>query len=104
MDSRPGSSLERAAGSFNVAGTTACKSRDYGAPNLSCQRPNRVEVPFRRDGKSCLDDVHSQAVELVPHAYLLFTVHAAPRRLLAIAQCGVEYGDVVWLCLICFNV
>src|SRR6266446_4690547 len=96
MNPRAGGPFKSATGSFNVARTTARQGGNHGAANFARQRPHRVKVAFRCDRKSCLNDVHAQAVELVPHAYLLFAVHTAARRLLSIAQGGVKYGYMLW--------
>jgi hypothetical protein len=44
----------------------------------------------RRDREPGLDDVHAEVDELGRHAPLLAHGHAAPGRLLAVAQRGVE--------------
>src|ERR1700680_3093253 len=96
MNARTSGTFESAPGSFNVARTAARQSGNHGAANLSRQRPHRIKIPFRCDRKSGLNDVHTQTVELVPHAYLLFAVHTATRRLLSVAQGGVEYRYMLW--------
>ena len=47
-------------------------------------------IARRGDGKARLDDIDTQRLELQRHANLFFKVHAVPRRLLAVAQGGVE--------------
>ena len=89
-----GGAFEGAPGSFNVARTTSRQGGDDGAANLARQRPDRLKVAFRCDGKSGLDDVHAQPIELVRHAHLLGYVHAATRRLFSVAQGSIEYGNV----------
>ena len=47
-------------------------------------------IARRGDGEARLDNIDPQRLELQRHANLLVEVHAVPRRLLAIAQGGVE--------------
>src|SRR2546425_7746888 len=48
------------------------------------------EIAIRGDGKTRFDDIDAQAFELSRQAKLLFQVHRAARRLLAISQSRVE--------------
>ena len=54
--------------------------------------------PSEAIGKTRLDHIHAQTVELVSQAQLFLLVHAAARRLLAIAKRGVENRDAGSLC------
>ena len=67
---------------------------DDGTADLGRNRHHRCEIPIGGDGKAGLDEIHSQAVELMRHAHFFLDVHAATRRLFAVAKCGVEYSDL----------
>ena len=53
-----------------------------------------LEIALRGDGEAGLDDVDAEAFQLVGDGQLLIGVHAAARRLLAIAQGGVKDQDL----------
>ena len=93
MDARPGRSFDRLPGPLDVRRAGAGQARDDGTANRRRDGLHRREIAFRGDGKSGFDDVHAQAIELMRQAQLLLHVHAAPGRLLAIAQGSVEYPD-----------
>src|ERR1700687_4817434 len=65
----------------------------YGLGNT---RP-RVEVSRRRHGEAGLDDIDVQLLELTRDHYFFFDIHRRARRLLTVAQRGVEdpYGVLV---------
>src|SRR5258708_39842557 len=92
-----GAALESTRGALNAARTAARQRGDNGTAKFARQYPHRLKIALRRDGKSCLDDVYAQAIQLVGHAHLLGHVHAATRRLFSVAQGRIEYGDVLWL-------
>src|SRR5579864_3348343 len=91
MDARVGGCFEGLPSAFDVGSATASQGSDYRATNLTGYQLHRVEVAFGGNGESGLDDIDTQAVELARHAQFLAGGHAAPRRLLSVAQCGVEY-------------
>ena len=72
----------------------AGKAANDRTADLSRNRHHRCEIPIGGDGKACLDHIHSQAVELARHAHFLLDVHAATRRLFAVAKCSVKYSDL----------
>ena len=55
------------------------------------------EVAFRGHGEAGLDDVHAQVLKGMGHGELFLRGHAAAGRLLAVAQSGVEEGNVIAL-------
>src|SRR5262249_43898603 len=63
------------------------------APQLAGDRAHRLEVALARDREPRLDHVDAEALELARERELLGEVHAAPGRLLAVAQRGVEDPD-----------
>jgi hypothetical protein len=56
---------------------------------------DRFKISGGGDRETGLDDVDIQAFELSGHAYFLFDVHAAPGRLLPVAERRVEHDDAV---------
>jgi hypothetical protein len=91
MDTRVNSSFERLPGSLDVGVAAASQSGDHGPANLAGHKLHRVKIAFGGNGESGLDYIYAQAIELTRHAEFLVRGHAASRRLLAIAQCSVEY-------------
>ena len=65
--------------------------------HLAGDRLHGSEVTFGGDGESGLENVHAKVAKLVRHAQLFFVVHGAAGGLLAVAQCGVEEDDLVWI-------
>ena len=57
---------------------------------------DRLEVARRGDRETGLDHVDAQIHERLGDLQLLFEVHAAAGRLLAVAERGVENDDVAW--------
>ena len=86
MDARPGRSFKRLPGPLDVRRAGPGQAGDDGTPDGRCNRLHCGKVAFRGDGKAGFDDVHAQAVELVRQPQLFLHVHAASRRLLAVAQ------------------
>jgi hypothetical protein len=60
------------------------------APTAVGDALHGVEVAWAGEGKTGLDDVHPQAGQLLGDRQLLLQVEAGARRLLAVAQGGVE--------------
>ncbi len=96
-----GSAFQGAPGALDVAGATTRQGCDDGTANLPGQHAHRLKIAFRCDGKPRLEDVDTQSVQLVRHADFLGDIHAATRRLLPVAQGGIEYCDVLCLSQIC---
>ena len=55
------------------------------------------EVALGGHGEAGLDDVHAQIFKSVGHGELFLRGHAAAGGLLAVAQSGVEEGNVIWI-------
>src|SRR5258706_13596419 len=53
----------------------------------------RFEVAVGGNGKARFDHVHAEDIQLLSQAHFLLYVHAAARRLLAVAKCRVENGN-----------
>jgi hypothetical protein len=56
---------------------------------------NRFKVAIGAGRKSRFDDIHPQALKLARDAQFLVAGHGGPRRLLAVAQGGVENDEFV---------
>src|SRR3989454_7577975 len=93
MDARADSTLERLPRALDIRGASTREARNDRPANRSGDRLHSREITARGDGKPCLDHIHAQTVELVRQTQLFLHVHTAARRLLAIAQGGVEYRD-----------
>ena len=85
--------LQSLPGAFDILRAGAGKARDNRTPHRRGNRLHRREIAFGRDGESRLDHIDAQPVEVMRHAQLLRHIHAATRRLLAVAQRSVENRD-----------
>ncbi len=56
---------------------------------------NGVKISLRRDWEAGFNNVHAQRRKLVCELQLLSCMHGASRRLLAIAQRGIEKQDPI---------
>src|SRR5687768_3310781 len=74
---------------------SARQARDDGALDLAGDRLHGLEVTRRRGGEAGLDHVDAEARELLRDLELLGGVQRDARRLLAVAQRGVEDDDAV---------
>ncbi len=91
MDARASGPLEGLPGTLNVLRATPRQSPNHGPADLLRHGLYGAEFAVRGNGKSRLDHVHTQAVELMRHAQLLISIHAAARRLFPVTQRRVEY-------------
>src|SRR5437588_5829047 len=95
MDARPGRWLESLPGSLDVLRPAAGQCGYHRPSNFARYHLHGVKVTIGGNGKTRLDDIHSQVVKLACHADLFVHSHAAARRLLSIAQSSVEYRYVL---------
>src|SRR5580692_7171939 len=93
MNARPRCDFEGFPRAFNVPGTGTGESSDNWTPHRSSNDSHGGEITFRSDGEPSLDDIDAQPVELMRHTQFLGYVHAATRRLFAVAQGRVENRD-----------
>src|ERR1700741_4650586 len=93
MDSRPRRPLQCLPRAFDVLLAGPRQPGDDWPPDRCRNRLNRLEIAVRGNREPSFDYVHAEPVELLRHAQLLVDVHAATRRLLAIAQRGIEDRD-----------
>ena len=85
--------LERPGGFVDVGLAAAGERGDDRPPDFRRDLPGRFRVGRRGDREAGLDDVHAQRIERARHAQLRRHVHREARRLLAVAQRGVEHDD-----------
>ena len=95
VDARPRGLAHRLPRALDVGGVGAGQPRDHRAVDLSRDRPHGLEVARRGDREAGLDDVDPEPRELVGDLELLGRVEADARRLLPVAQGGVEDEDPV---------
>ena len=82
-------------GALDVGAGGAGEPADGGAAHLAGDGLHRLEVAGRGGGETGLDDVDAKGLERSRHFQFLGEVHARARRLLAVAQRGVEDGDAL---------
>ena len=90
VDAGPLGVLHGAPGLVNVVGMGAGQRGDDGALDLPGDGGNRLEVAGGAGGEAGLDDVHVHPLELPGDFHLLGAGHADARRLLAVAEGGVQ--------------
>src|SRR5438045_4143796 len=86
MNPRPDRRLQRLRPAFNVMTRSPRQYRDNRTRHRRRNGLHRREVPIRSDRETGLDNVNSQLIELPPQPDFLMHVHAAARRLLAVAE------------------
>ena len=93
VDPRAAGAREGLGCGVDVLGLRAAERRDGGALGGIGDRADALEVSGRRDGEPRLDHVDPEALELLRDLDLLVGRKRDPRRLLAVAQRGVEHRD-----------
>ncbi len=93
VNARPGCALEGLPGALDILRAGTGKTRDDRPPDDSGDGLNGSEIAFRGDREPGFDHVYAEAVELMGQTQFFMHVHAATRRLLAVAKCGIEYRD-----------
>jgi hypothetical protein len=95
VDARRGTTLQRLGGTRDVA-VVGASQRAHGAVlDRVGDRLHAFEVAVRRGGKTGLDHVHLQSLELAGDPQLLVLGHRGAGRLLAVTQGGVENDQLV---------
>ncbi len=87
--------LQGARGHLDVFGLGAGQGRDARLADGLGNGGDGREVALRGHGEAGLDDVHAQILQGMGHGQLFLRGHAAARRLLAVAQGGVEEDYVI---------
>src|SRR5262249_34357541 len=95
VDAWTGGAVERLPGTVDVALRRAGQSGNGGVADALGHLAHRLEIAVRRDGEAGFDDVDTHLLEHRGDAQLLLEVHRGARRLLAVAQGGVEDDDAV---------
>src|SRR3954470_5314718 len=95
VDARPLGIPDRVPGGVDVLEARAGEPADARAVDLARDRLHRLEVAWRGDREAGLDHVHPEPPELVGDLELLDLVQRDARRLLAVAQRGVEDAYVI---------
>src|SRR5438094_8673262 len=90
MNAGMGCALERLPGALDILRTGTGEARDNGSPDDCGDCLNSREIAFRRYREPGFEHVYAEAVELIGHTQFCVHVHAATRRLPAVAKCGVE--------------
>ena len=98
MDAGPLGILDRTPGGVDVGLVGAGEAADHRALDLARDRLHGLEVAGRGDREPGLDHVDAEARELLGDLHLLLGVERDPRRLLAVAERGVEDVDAVCVC------
>ena len=93
MNSRTAGIFQCLPGAFDIRTASTSQAGDDRTSNYRSNGLHGGEVTLRGDGKSSLNHVHAQAVELMRHAQLFLHIHATTGRLFAVPQSGVEYRD-----------
>src|SRR5580658_3766025 len=98
MDARVGSILKSFPGALDIGAAGAAQSRNDGTADERGDGLHSCKVAVGGDGKSGLDHVDTETVELVRQAQFFLVVHATARRLFSVAQGGVENSDLDLVC------
>ena len=93
MNAGMGCALERLPSALDILRTGTGEASNNRSPDDCGDGLNGGEVAFRGDREAGFDHVYAEAVELMGQAQFFLHVHAAARRLLAVAKCGIEYRD-----------
>ena len=95
VDARAVGKLQGAGGHLDIFRLGASQRRDARLANSLGDGGDGREVALGCHGETGLDDVHAQVFEGMGHGELFLRGHAAARRLLAVAQRGVEEEYVI---------
>jgi hypothetical protein len=87
--------LQRLRGPLDVTGVAARERGNGDLPELAAYGVHRIEVSLRGHGEAGLHHIHVQLDELARHAHFFGHVHAAPARLLPVAQSCIEDMDAM---------
>ena len=90
VNARAAGVRQRLGGAFHIERAAARQGRHLRPGKLAADGLHRFEIAFRGDGEAGFQDVHAEFHQFAGHAQLFRDGHAAARRLLAVAQRGVE--------------
>jgi hypothetical protein len=95
VNARPWGVVERPGGALHVQRAAARQRRHPGLRELAADGSHGLEIAIRSDGKTGFQKVDAQLHQFARHPQFLRNRHAAPGRLLPIAQRRVEYPYAV---------
>ena len=90
MDAGANRVLERLARRVDVFADGARQAADRAVLDQAADGLHRLEIAGRGDGKTRLDHIHAKPFQLPRNLDLLLHVEGRARRLLAVAQGGIE--------------
>ena len=88
MNPRPAGRGQRPSGPIDV--TRRARAKGDSGPEHLGDLPDGLSVCLRRNGEACLDDVHSEGLELPGQPDLFLDSHRETGGLLSVAEGGVE--------------
>src|SRR5262249_41865348 len=97
MNARAYCRMQRLCRALNIVLRGASQRSNNWRRHRGSYRLNRGKITVRGDWESRLDHIYPKAVELTRQAGLFLHIHAAARRLLAIAQSRVENRNSIAL-------
>ncbi len=93
VNARASRILQSFPGAFDIGPARPSQSGNDRPADQAGDGLDRCKIAVRGDGKTRLNHVDAEAVELVRQAQLLRMIHAATRRLLSIAKGRVKNGN-----------
>src|SRR2546430_1558400 len=87
--------VERRGTSLHIFGPHPCEAADGGAGDLCGNGAHRLEVAWRRDWESPLDDVDAQLGKLAGDLQLVVDIERNTGRLLSVAERRVKDGQLI---------
>src|SRR5260370_1254376 len=93
VNTRAGSVFQSFPGTFDIRTAGSRQSSNNGAADDRGDGPYGFKVAIGGNGEPGFDHVGAQTVELMRQPQFFLMVHAAPGRLLSVAQGGIENGD-----------
>jgi len=96
VDARVGGAAQCVGGRVDVFGVSAGQTADDAAADLLPDTLHSRKVTWRGDGEPRLDDVDPHLLKEMGNLELLRDVERSTRRLLSVAQGGIEDHDTVF--------
>src|SRR5580698_10666778 len=103
MDPAAPGELHRFRTAIDVLWVGARKARDDRVLGAAADLAYRLEIAFRGDRETGLDDIDAHIVEHLGDLELFLEGHGGAGALFAVAQGGVEYNDAVLVGLLGFG-
>src|SRR5713101_7182036 len=93
VNTRAGSVFQSFPGTFDIRTAGSRQSSNNGTADDRGDGPYGFKIAIGGNRESSFDHVDAETVKLVRQPQFFLIVHAAPGRLLSVAQGGVENGD-----------